>query len=242
MASLRGTVTWGALAALIAGPVAAAGKFAAPAGCEVFATVQMRSCQVSQHYRCAGDPAGEQWALYLDGEGPFYLSRIDAETRWLQSFDLTSGEADKLISEADPASFSGLLASGRDEYDFKTESSTGEIRRYTGHDELTGETVTIDGVTLERTRFDLTATAEDGSVIWHRTGDQFVQRDWRLFWADREAFENGAGDTETVVDTPMQIAQPGQKGYLAATPIYDCGDMLTQDEAAAVLPVAAVRP
>ena len=238
---MRWTVTLGALAALSAGPGAAAGKFAPPAGCEVFATVQMRSCQVSQHYRCSGDPAGEQWALYMDGQGPFYLSRIDAETRWLESFDLTSGEADKLLSEDDPASFTALLASGRDEYDFKTESTTGEVRRYTGHDELTGETVTIDGVTLERTRFDLTATAEDGSLIWRRTGDQFVQRDWRLFWADREEFENGAGDKDEVVDTPMHISQPGQKGYLSATPIYDCGEMLTRGETA-VVPVSEIRP
>jgi len=151
-----GIVLTGALA-LLAPAAVAGGRFAAPQGCEVFATVQMRSCQVSQHYRCQGDAAGEQWALYMDGQGPYYLSKIDAETRWLESYDLTTGEKDRLSAETDPASFTTLLSTGRDDYDFTTESGTGEVRRYTGYDELTGERVTIDGVTLERTRFDLTA-------------------------------------------------------------------------------------
>lgn len=233
---IRWMLTTGAVMLLTAGPGAAAGKFAPPAGCEVFATVQMRNCQVSQHYRCSGDAAGDQWALYMDGDGPFYLSRIDRETRWLESFDLNSGEADRLVSEVDPASFTTMLSGGRDDYDFRTESSTGEVRRYTGHDTLTGETVMIDGVALERTRFFLEAQAEDGSFIWRRRGEQFIHRDWRLFWADHEEFENAFGDKETVVDTPMQISQPGQKGYLASEPIFDCGEMLTQ-AGNAVVPV-----
>jgi len=221
--------------------VAAAGKFAPPKGCEVFTTVQMRNCQVSQHYRCDGDPVGDQWAVYMDGDGPYYLSQIDDETRWLQSMDLFTGEVDKLLSEVDPASFTTLLQSGRDDYDFRTESSTGEIRRYSGFDQLTGEKVVIDGVTLERTKFDLTAYTDDGDMIWHRTGKQLIHRDWRLFWADRESFENAFGDTDTVVDTPMQFAGPGDKGYLSAEPVYDCENLMTEADAV-VIPVAGVLP
>lgn len=228
MAYAAGIVSTGAFALLCALPALAGGKFAAPAGCEVFATVQMRSCQVSQHYRCEGDAAGDQWAAYMDGEGPFYLSRIDSETRWLESFDLTIGERDRLTAETDPASFSTLLASGRDDYDFMTESSSGEVRRYTGYDELTGERVTIDGIVLERTRFDLTAWDTEGQMVWHRKGQQLVHRDWRLFWADTEDFENAFGDRQSVVDTPMQFALPGDKGFLATDPIYDCDELLTQ--------------
>lgn len=216
------------LALLPAQPSHAGGRFAAPQGCEVFATVQMRSCQVSQHYRCQGDAAGDQWAVYMDGQGPYYLSKIDAETRWLESYDLTTGEQDRLANEADPASFTTLLSTGRDDYDFTTESGTGEIRRFTGYDELTGERVTIDGVTLERTRFDLTAWDAEGQMLWHRKGRQLIHRDWRLFWADTEDFENSFGDRESLVDTPMQFALPGDKGFLATDPIYDCDELLTR--------------
>lgn len=214
-------------AVLLAAPAFAGGKFAPPAGCEAFATVQLRNCQVSQHYRCEHDAPGDQWAVYMDGDGPYYMSRIDAETRWIESYDLTTGERDELSSETDPASFTTLITTGRDDYDFTTESNTGEIRHYTGFDELTGETVTIDGVTLERTKFDLTARTPDGDLIWHRSGRQLIHRDWRLFWADREDFENGFGDRETVIDTPVDFALPGDKGFLASEPIYDCDMMMT---------------
>lgn len=232
MASQRHLITLAALALLPPLPAVAAGKFVAPKGCTVYQTVQMHNCQVSHHYRCEGDAAGDQWSAYLDADGPFYLSRIDSETRWIDSYDLTTGARDQLSSETDPASFSALLSTGRDTYDFTTKSSSGEVRRYSGFDELTGETVVIDGVTLERTRFDLTATGADGAMIWHRTGEQLVQRDWRLFFADRESFENGAGDRTEVRDTPVTFAGPGEAGFLAEKPEYDCDAMMTRLETA----------
>ncbi len=232
MTTMRIIVTTGGLALLSALPALAAGTFAAPKGCTVYQTVQMKNCQVSHHYRCEGDAAGDQWSAYLDSDGPFYMSRIDSETRWLDSYDLTTGEQDQLADETDPASFSALLATGRDTYDFTTKSSSGEVRHYSGYDELTGETVVIDGVTLERTRFGLTATGADGELIWHRIGEQLIQRDWRLFFADRESFENGAGDKTEVRDTPVTFAGPGETGFLAAKPEYDCDATMTQLEIA----------
>lgn len=232
MASQLHLLTFGAFALLSASPAIAAGKFAAPKGCTVYQTVQMRNCQVSHHYRCEGDAAGDQWSTYLDADGPFYMSRIDSETRWIDSYDLTNGEQDQLEDETDPASFSALLATGRDTYDFTTKSSAGEVRRYSGFDELTGETVVIDGVALERTRFDLTATGADGEMIWHRAGEQLIQRDWRLFFADRESFENGVGDRTDLRDTPVTFAGPGDAGFLAAKPDYDCDATMTRLEIA----------
>lgn len=236
MTNAAGWVLTGALV-LPALPAHAGGKFAAPQGCEVYVTVQMQSCQVSQHYRCGGDAAGDQWALYMDGQGPYYQSRIDSETRWMQSFDLYTGEMDRLTTETDPASFTTLITTGRDDFDFMTESSTGEIRRYAGYDQLTGETVTIDGVVLERTTFDLTAWSADGQMIMHRRGRQLIHRDWRLFWADSEEFENAFGDRGSLTDTPVDFAVPGDKGFLATEPIYGC-DMQMTDAGPALSPVS----
>jgi hypothetical protein len=117
MMASRIILTAGALALLSGVPGLAASKFAAPKGCTVYQTVQMRGCQVSHHYRCEGDAAGDQWSVYLDANGPYYMSRIDSETRWIESFDLSTGETDRIGEETDPASFSTLLANGRDKYD-----------------------------------------------------------------------------------------------------------------------------
>lgn len=210
-----------------AGPVLAADPlFRPPAGCTVYATAQLRGCQVSQHYRCAGDAPGDQWALYLDGQGAFYAAKIDAETRWVESVSFDTGETDRIGTETDPASFTNLLRSGRDDFDFTTVSSTGEETRFRGYDQLTGATVMIDGVALERTTFELSAYDASGKEVWTRKGRQFIQRDWRIFFADSETFSNAAGETVERVDTPVRFAMPGDKGFLSTKPDYDC-DVVT---------------
>lgn len=223
---------------LVALPAGAGGRFAPPEGCEVYVTVQMKSCQVSQHYRCETDAPGDQWAVYLDADGPYYMTRIDSETRWIDSYSLISGERDKLVTEADPASFQTLLDTGRDDYDFTTESDTGETVRYIGFDELPGEKVKIDGVQLERTRFGLTARDADGEPMWQRAGVQLIHRDWRIFFADREIFETPEGERVEVADTPVTFAFPGQAGYLESKPQFGC-DMMMTEGAQTIAPVPA---
>jgi len=218
-------IATGLLLATLAGP-AAAGTFKVPQGCTAYATVQMRSCQVSQHYRCDADAEGDQWTVQMDGNGPYYASKIDAETRWMESYDLTSGEADQLGEENDPASFSTLLEKGRDDFDFFTQSNFGELRRYVGFDRLTGTSRSIDGITLEETEFELTAYDPDGQVVWMRRGNQFIHRGWRIFLPGTERFENAFGDKVDTQDTPVEFALPGDKGFLETEPKYDC-DTLT---------------
>lgn len=202
-----------------------AGTFKVPQGCTAFATVQMRSCQVSQHYRCDGDAPGEQWTVQMDGEGPHYASKIDSETRWIESYDLITGEADRLGEEADPASFSTLLQEGRDDFDFFTESNMGELRRFVGHDRLTGATRTIDGIVLEETAFEIAAYDTDGNQIWTRRGNQFIHRGWRIFFPGTEHFENAFGDQADTQDTPVEFALPGDKGFLQDEPQHDCNTL-----------------
>lgn len=212
---------------LAAVPAHAAGTFQPPEGCTAYVTVQHADCQVSHHYRCEADAAGDQWSVYAGPEGPFYQSRIDSETRWMESFDLYSGESDQIGTETDAASFSTLIDAGRDDFDFTTVSNNGEVRRYKGYDRLAGGTVTIDGVTLERTEFDLMTYAEDGSFLHRRQGRQMISRDWRIFFADSESFENSYGDREDSRSTPVTFAFPGEKGFLAAKPQFGCDQMMT---------------
>lgn len=166
---------------------AQAANFTPPAGCKLEVTVQNRGCSVSQHYRCSADTAGDQWVTYFTPEGPTFQSRIDRETRWMESTDLRTGLTDVLEDQAqDHASFSTLLDSGQDDFDFWTRSNSGERLHHVGHDELTGETVQVDGVTLEVTRFELTTYSESGQVLIQRRGQQFISRaQGRFYGASR---------------------------------------------------------
>lgn len=236
MDGVRKSLRLAALALAFAGPAAAADLFVLPAGCEAYVTVQLKSCQVAHFYRCEGDKPGDQWTTYVDSDGPYYTSMVDAETRWIRSFDHYGGSWEYLDEDApDHASFSALLDSGRDDFNFSTTTDYGETRHFEGFDRLTGETVRIDGVTLERTEFEVTTTAAGGTFMHRRAGKQLISREWRVFFADTEHFENNFGDEVDSADTPVDFAFPGDKGFLALKPEFGCDMIMTGGAAPAVL-------
>lgn len=217
------------LSLLSPAPARAAGPFIAPEGCRLEMTVQNRGCSVSQHYRCTADPAGDQRVTYLGENGPLHISRIDAETRWMESVSPATGLSDRLEEESarDHASLTTLLATGSDDFDFWTVSDMGERLRHVGRDELTGEVVDIGGVALEKTRFELVTYDEAGQVLMTRRGQQFVSRAHRRFYGGVETASDWTGRVEETNDSPVSFAFPGQPGFASATPLYDCGMLMT---------------
>ncbi|NHF73110.1 hypothetical protein G7044_08200 [Paracoccus sp. 12-3] len=206
---------------------ARAANFVPPSGCALKITVQNRGCTVGQHYVCTADAPGDQHVIYFDKEGPSYHSKIDAETRWLESSDLTTGLTDRLMAQAaDPASFSTLLRTGRDDFDFWTESNNGEQLRHIGEDRLTGETVEIDGVKLELTQFQLKTFGADGQLLIESTGQQFINRDHGRFYGGVEHSEDWSGEIRNDDDSPVTFAFPGDAGFGATEPLFDCEMMM----------------
>lgn len=214
----------GALTLAAAVPVAAK-IFTPPQGCQVYLTVQEHGCVVSNLYRCAQDKPGDQWRADFGVNGAVFVSKTDNETQWIESEDLESGNHERLRPGApDPASFSRLLATGRDDFDFSTVNQQGVIRRFTGHDRLTGESVTIDGVPLRRTEYAITATGASGEVLWKAQGHEYISQTWRTFFAGRGIWEDKNGKTP-YDNSPARLIQPGQPGFAATVPEYDCDDV-----------------
>lgn len=206
-----------------------AATFTPPAGCSLQVTVQNRSCSVSQYYHCDADPEGHQRSAIFGQDGLYHLSTIDAETRWVESQSPRTGLMDRLLDQAEShASFSRLLETGRDDFDFWTESNTGEKLRHKGWDELTGETVEIDGQTLERTRFDLTTTTENGDVVIERRGSQFISREFGRFYGGVETATDFSGARIETNNSPVTFSLPGEAGFGATTPQFDCDQLMTQ--------------
>ncbi|MGI3186566.1 hypothetical protein [Nioella aestuarii] len=201
-----------------------------PPGCTAFLTTQSRGCVVSHNWTCEGDPEGTHWRLSMDEDGPFYLSFTDAEFRWLLSYELRSGAQNTLIQpEDDPASITDLFATGTDSMSFSTIHEAGSGQRiqrdYTGFDRLTGELVEIDGRILNRTEFSYEYDLGEGPR--RVEGNQFVSEDWRMFFGGVEVTTLPNGESRESDNSPMDFAEPGEPGFLSATPLYDCGDMMS---------------
>ncbi|VDS07893.1 hypothetical protein PARHAE_01072 [Paracoccus haematequi] len=206
-----------------------AANFTPPKGCQLQATVQNRGCSVNQYYQCQADPAGHQRTATFGKDGLRHLSRIDGETRWIESSDPNTGLADFLVERSkDHASFKTLLETGQDDFDFWTESNTGERLRNVGQDILTGETVEIDGQPLEVTRFQLKTYDANGELLIERSGQQFISRKMGRFYGGVEVQSDWTGQRQETNDSPVTFAFPGEEGFGDTEPQFDCDQLLTQ--------------
>jgi hypothetical protein len=222
------------LASLLAPVPALGGSWTTPEGCEVFMTVQSKACRVSHYYRCSYDAPGDQRRVDLDQEGPFFYSRINSEAEWVESFDPQRQVLDP--SPADRASFSELLATGIDTWDFTLSKDDGTGSRATGFDRLTGQLAEIDGIGLKETEVEFTEYGLDGTVLRRSRGKEYIHPEWRLFFAGPGETDLGDGQWLPIDGSPVAFIFPGEEGFLATQPIYDC-DTLTAEGQLSVIPV-----
>ena len=205
---------------------ALAGTWTVPQGCEAFMTVQSKACRVSHYYKCSADAPGDQWRVDMDQEGEFFFSRTDYEAQWVESYDPIKQVLDP--APADPASFSELLATGIDTWDFSLSKEDGSGSRASGYDRLTGRTVVIDGITLSETEVDFTEYDPMGNVTRRARGNEYLHPDWRMFFAGPGETDLGDGIWRPIDGSPVEFIFPGEDGFLDRQPKFDC-DALTAE-------------
>lgn len=221
------------LSLLISTP-AFAGTFSAPANCTATLTVQSRGCTVSHFYTCEADPNGNQWRADFGPDGQFYLSMIDSETQWIESFDIDSTGANPQTRETldanpkDPASFSELVATGQDTFDFNLTKDGGDTTHVVGFDKLTGKTAVIDGVTLRQTEYEYTQTDMAGNVLRHSKGREYISEDFRSFFSGHSEWEAEDGTWFNIEGAPISFIKPGEPGFAATTPLFECDAQMSQ--------------
>lgn len=215
---------------LLAGPAVAQDNFSLPAGCTGYVTVQKRGCIVSHLFTCQNDPAGYQRRVDMTEAGLVYLGTTDAETNWIESTHIAAGYTETLVpGAADPASFTELLASGRDTWDFVIAASDGYSTRNVGSDEIADPQVVIDGVALQMTHFTIRVTDPDtGKELWRGTGQEYINPDWRTFLSGARTITTPS-DTYDTDNTPVEFAFPGEAGFLSSKPRYDCSVPIAGD-------------
>jgi len=206
---------------------AQAQQFALPEGCEAFVTVQKNACVVTHNFTCAADPDGYTRRVDLNDAGVTFMSVVDSETQWIESTNMGSGITDRLgpVVE-DPASFSNLLETGRDDWYFSQTASDGTVMVFRGYDELTGVDVVIDGVTLPQTYFEMTAQTVTGEELYRAKGFEHINPKWRIFLSGVREVAT-PDDSYSYDTTPRQFIFPGEAGFLTSDPIYDCDVMMS---------------
>jgi hypothetical protein len=205
-----------------------AGTFTPPEGCTLTMTVQSRQCRVSHHYTCASDAPGEKWRADFDQEGIFFSSKIDNETQWVESLDTDPPVVQRLVpGPRDPASFSGLLNTGRDDFAFDLTRDDGNDTSVTGFDKLTGETFVIDGIQLQGTAFEFTEVDRAGNVTRRSRGNEYIHPEWRMFFAGPSEWDPGDGNFLPMDGSPLQFIFPGEPGFAATQPLFECDDVLS---------------
>mgnify|MGYP000258134040 CR=1 FL=1 len=207
---------------------AVAGTFTPPKGCTTYLTVQSRGCLVSQFYTCEADTAGDQWRADYDADGPYFLSKIDRDTQWLESYDINPATKEVLDPKPrDPASFTDLLAMGLDTFDFSLTKDNGEHTTIRGFDKLTGDSATIDGVTLKQTEYEYTQTDDTGKVLRHSKGHEYISEDWRTFFSNHSDWEMEDGTWAPSDTPPVKFITPGKPGFASTLPLFECDGQMS---------------
>ncbi|QUS36124.1 hypothetical protein [Falsirhodobacter algicola] len=202
-----------------------AASFTPPAGCTTTMTVQSKECRVSNHYVCTGDAPNTAWRVDAGQTGPYFMTQTDTEGEWLQSRDAEGMQV--LGKRNDPASITTLYETGRDSYDFWLEHDDRAPTHVTGYDTLTGKDHVIDGQTLQETEFEFTETDGDGTVLRRARGHEFVSRELGSFFAGPSEYGDADGEWLPSDSRPMSFAFPGEKGFEASQPIFDCDTVLS---------------
>lgn len=209
--------------ALLAGP-ALAGGFTPPQGCTGFLTVQMKGCMAVNFWRCEADP-DQTWTGLFDDAGLASVSVFDDELQWLDAyFNYDKTREVTLLPAADPISVTELMKTGEDRFAFEVESTGGDGAMrlaVTGHDRLTGREVEIDGVGLKEVATRLDITRPDGSSDYSAEGHQYLWPEMRVFLFGVETIAAG-GPADTYDNTPVDIILPGEPGFGASEPLYEC--------------------
>lgn len=207
----------------LASPVAAQQMFSTPEGCTGTLTVQQKGCVLVNVWSCEADAPGDQWLALIGQGGLFSVQKVDDEFQWLEAYKV-SGNETLQTPAPDPASLTELFANQIDTWDFTIITEDGPERNV-GFDMLTGETTVIDGVTLLQTEYEGRTLDADGNEIDAGSGRQYVSEDLRLFFFG----ESWDAATPDVVNDmgPVEFIFPGEPGFFADQPIYECNEIET---------------
>ncbi|WP_208348170.1 hypothetical protein [Pseudaestuariivita rosea] len=203
-------------------------QFTPPAGCDAHLTIQYRGCLMNNIWTCEADSPGDKWMALFTSDGPRRVRRVDSEFQWLETYYVNPAATELMQNPApDPASLAELFETSYDTYDFVKSikgDATRQPLRYVGYDRLTGEETVIDGERLLNTEYSYSVSLPNGDVIQTRGGRQYVHPEERIFLFGTSQNADGSDRTD---HTPVEFIRPGEPGFFATRPRYDCDALMS---------------
>lgn len=199
------------------------------AGCEGIITAQGRQCLVHHLITCEGLPEGHRWLHTIGPNGPVAYAVYDNQfDNPATIYPLSGRMVERLPNADDPLSLDELLETGLDSFSFEERDQTGAVSRVVGYDSLPGDTVTIDGRQLARTEFQYSKRSAAGEVTDDLGGYQYLDVELRVIWPG--FFDDKLNPDESVDLSPVDFFYPGEAGFLAQRPTYECNSELVRFE------------
>ena len=199
------------------------GLFTPPEGCEAYLTVQSRGCSVTNHFICPQIAPDHTFRTDFGEAGPYFTSRIDGDAQWIESGPPENPTRTRTVDPiTDPGSVSELIENGVDSFDFYQQDDRDGLTRVTGYDRIIGE-IEIDGEPLYRTDFEMTRRDENGRVIEHVRGKEYVSgRHNRFFAGFAVDVTDDERETNARDRSPVDFIYPDEPGFRGTYPRYDC--------------------
>ncbi len=230
---MRNGLTGGIALAFGLGAALSAGAqgFEPPQGCDAHLTIQYRGCLMNNVWTCPADAPGDKWMALFNDAGLLRIRRVDTNFQWLETYFMTI-DLTEVMEETpnDPASLDTLFSSERDTYDFVVRQEgtmAGAPRRFVGYDRLTGAETVIDGERLLNTEYAYSVADANGRVLQRRIGRQYVHPDERIFLFGQSSDADGSNAND---NTPAEFLRPGEAGFFATEPKYDCDVLMSSWE------------
>ena len=86
--------------------------------------------------------------------------------------------------------------------------------------------MTIDGVVLKQTEYEYVETDDAGTELRKSHGNEYISEEWRNFFSGTSQWWDGT-QWLPLDGSPVQFFLPGEKGFAATQPLYECDAVMS---------------
>ena len=189
------------------------------AHCTTLAVIQSQSCLVRRVVTCDNFPNDVTAVGSYGPDGPTGMAMFNSDGRTLETNAGPGTPKVKLGEQADPLSLRVALGAGADSFDYQMVHETAGIAQISGQITTSGETVTIDGRSLQVLTSNPTTVNPAGET--QTVAIRYLyDPDLRLMFTD--SVSDATTGEIRITRTPVDFIWPGETGFEDYVPQFGC--------------------